>query len=425
MPEARQGLRRAVSRWEIVSYSLNDVIGSGVYLLPAAAAALLGPASLWAVGLAGLAVALIVLCFAEASTHFRETGSGYLYARAAFGDFVGFEVGWMTWLARVASVSSLSAGFAQAVSYWWPGAAQGPGRTVAVLLPLLALTAINVAGVKASIRTSVLMVATKVIPLLIFVGGGIWLVSVETVRSQTATEPGGLVGAALLLLYAYAGFENTPAPAGEFKRPRRDIPFALLTQITLVTVLYVLVQWVVLGTLPEAGSSSTPLADAARRFLGSWGGWMLTVGGAVSILGTNHNTILAGPRYLYALACDGFGPRFLAAVHPRFQTPANAIVLQSAIAIPLALTGTFVGLAALSVVARLVTYLGTTAAVPVLRRKLGSPGGRFRLPGGPVIPIAASLLALAFAASAQPVNLIAAAIALAIGAVLYRFRRRD
>ncbi len=418
-----QGLRRAVSRWEIVSYSLNDVIGSGVYLLPAAAAALLGPTSLWAVALAGLAVLLIVLCFAEASTHFDQAGSGYLYARAAFGDFVGFEVGWMTWLARVASVSSLSAGFAQAVSYWWPGAEQGPGRALAVLVPLLALTAINVAGVKASIRTSVVMVATKVLPLGVFVAGGIWLVSVETVRSQAATEPGGLAGAALLLLYAYAGFENTAAPAGEFKRPRRDIPFALLAQISLVTALYVAVQWVVLGTLPEAGSSATPLADAAARFLGSWGGWMLTIGGAVSILGTNHNTVLAGPRYLFALARDGFGPRFLAGVHPRFRTPANAILLQSAIAIPLALTGTFVGLAALSVVARLVTYLGTTAAVPVLRKKLGSPAGHFRLPGGPLIPIAASLLALMFAASAEPENLVAAAIALAAGAVLYRFRR--
>ncbi len=401
------------------------MIGSGVYLLPAAAAALLGPASLWAVALAGLAVLLIVLCFAEASTYFEEAGSGYLYARAAFGDFVGFEVGWMTWLARVASVSSLSAGFAQAVSYWWPGAQQGSGRVLTVLLPLLLLTAINVAGVKASIRTSVVLVATKVLPLLIFVAGGIWMVSIETVRAQTATESGGLTGAALLLLYAYAGFENTAAPAGEFRRPRHDIPFALLAQISLVTALYVLVQWVVLGTLPEAGASSTPLADAARGFLGSWGGWMLTVGGAVSILGTNHNTVLAGPRYLFALARDGYGPSFLARVHPRFQTPANAILLQSAIAIPLALTGSFYALAALSVVARLVTYLGTAAAVPVLRRKHGSPEGHFRMPGGPAIPIAASLLALMFAASAQAENLIAAAVALAVGAVLYRFRRHS
>ena len=416
-------LERAVRRWQIVGYSLNDVIGSGVYLLPAAATALLGPASIWAVALAGTAVLLIVLCFAEAATHFREPGSGYLYAREAFGDFIGFEVGWMTWLARVASVASLSAGFAQALSYAWPAAEQGWGRWVAVLVPLAALTAINVVGVRASMRTAVFLVVAKVAPLLLFAGVGAFFVSFDRLAAQQATEPGGLAGAALLLLYAYAGFENTSAPAGEFRRPRRDVPFALLAQVALVTGLYVVIQTVVLGTLPGAGESATPLADAARGFLGGWGGWLLTVGAAVSILGTYHNTVLAGPRYLFALARDGFGPGFLSGVHPRFRTPANAILLQSAIAVPLALTGTFVELAALSVVARLATYLGTAAAVPVLRRKLGSPEGRFRLPGGPLIPLAAGLLAVVFAASAQLKSLVAGAIALTVGAAIYRLRR--
>ena len=90
-----------------MALALNDVVGSGVYLLPAAAAAVLGFASLWAVALAGTAVLLIVLCFAEASSHFDEPGGAYLYARNAFGPLIGFEVGWMTWLARVASVASL------------------------------------------------------------------------------------------------------------------------------------------------------------------------------------------------------------------------------------------------------------------------------------------------------------------------------
>ena len=111
------GLRRVVTRWELVGIAINDVIGSGVYLLPAAAAALLGPASLWAVLLAGGAVLLLVLCFAEAASHFDEPGSGYVYTREAFGPFIGFEVGWMTWLARVASVASLSNGFAQAMTF--------------------------------------------------------------------------------------------------------------------------------------------------------------------------------------------------------------------------------------------------------------------------------------------------------------------
>ncbi|HEY7213269.1 MAG TPA: amino acid permease, partial [Thermoanaerobaculia bacterium] len=176
------------------------------------------------------------------------------------------------------------------------------------------------------------------------------------------------------------------------------------------------------GTLPGVVDSKTPLADAAVRFL-PWGGLLMTVGGVISILGTNSNTVLSGPRYLYALARDGFGPAFLARLHPRYRTPAAAIVLQTAIALPLAFTGSFEALATLSAVARLATYFGTALSVPVLRRKL--PPGAVRLPGGPTIPIAAALLCVAFAASANLRNLIAGAIALVVGGAIYALRRKS
>lgn len=214
------------------------------------------------------------------------------------------------------------------------------------------------------------------------------------------------------------------AAAGEFKNPRRDVPFALVAEITLVTLIYAAVQWVALGTLPGLGGSATPLADAARLILGGWAGWVMTAGAVVSILGTNNNTVLAGPRYLYALARDGYGPAFLATLHRRFHTPSAALLLQTAIALPLALAGSFEGLATLSVVARLATYLGTAAAVPVLRRKFAGRGRGFRLPGGPAIPIAAFLLAAGLAASARRENLIAGAVALAVGGLIYLLHRR-
>jgi basic amino acid/polyamine antiporter, APA family len=420
-------LRRVVSRWEIVAFSLNDVVGSGVYLLPAAAAALLGGASLWAVVAAGFAVLLLVLCFAEAASHFDRPGSAYIYTRTAFGELAGFEVGWMTWLARVSSVASLSAGFAQAISYLWPAAERGGGRAAAVALPLLALTVINLVGVKSGARTAVFLAVAKIVPLLIFVGVGIFVMSrqLDAEVLQPDRDTAARLGeAALLLLFAYAGFENTAAPAGEFKNPRRDVPFALLAQIVIVTLLYTGVQAVALGTLPGLATAKTPLADAARLFLGPWGGWLMTVGAAVSILGTNSNTVLAGPRYLFALAEDGFGPAALSYVHPRWRTPAVAILVQTAIALPLALTGSFVGLAALSIVARLATYFGTALAVPVLRRKLGPSPTGVRLPGGPLIPIAAALLCIGLAASATVTNLLAGLLALLAGIPIYLLRRR-
>lgn len=418
------GFRRVVSRWEIVAFSVNDVIGSGVYLLPAAAALILGVASVGAVVAAGFAVLLLVLCFAEASSYFDRPGGAYLYTRTAFGELIGFEVGWMTWIARVASVASLSVGFAQALSYIWPQTTAGLWRALAITVPVLILTLINVIGVKGGVRTAVFLAVSKTVPLLIFIAAGLFAFSPEALAANGAAPRTGTLGeAALLLLFAYAGFENTPAPAGEFKNPKRDVPFALVAQIIIVTLIYSAVQWVALSTLPEVAQSKTPLADSARLFLGGWAGLLMTFGGAVSILGTNSNTVLSGPRYLYALAADGFGPRVLAYVHPRFRTPVVAVLLQTAIALPLALTGSFVELAALSVVARLATYLGTAASVPMLRRKFPDAPGVVRIPGGPVIPVVAALLCIVLAASATPKNLIAGAIAIVVGFLLWLKRR--
>jgi amino acid transporter len=417
--------RRVVSRVEVLALSLNDVVGSGVYLLPAAcAAALAGPASLWGVALAGLAVLLIVLCFAEAASRFDEPGGAYVYAREAWGDLAGFEVGWMTYLTRVATLASLSAGFAQALSWAWPAAGAGAVRGAVIVVPLLVLTAINVAGVKAGARTSSILLVVKLVPLAVFVLFGLFAVDGSLVLAPARVDPAGLGEVALLLLFAYAGFENTAAPAGEYRDPRRDVPFALVAQIGLVTLLYALVQLVALGTLPDLAASRSPLADAARGFLGGWGGAFLTAGAAASILGTAGNTVLSGPRYLYALARDGYGPAFLGRLHSRTRTPAAAIVLTTALVLPLALTGSFAGLAALSVVARLAGYVSTAAAVPVLRRKRPDTSATVRLPLGPTIPIAAVVVSAFLVASATALDLAAGAAALAAGLAVHALRRK-
>ena len=419
----RPTLVRAVTRRQLVGLAINDVIGSGVYLLPAATAALLGPTSTLSVILAGLAVALLVLCFAEASSYFDEPGGAYVYTREAFGRFVGFEVGWMTWLARVASIASLSNGFALALAFLWPAAAEGLPRILVITALIGALTWVNVIGVKEGASTAVALVIAKIAPLVLFVLVGLFFVDWSVVTALETPRPEVLGEAALLLLFAYAGFENTPAAAGEYKNPQRDVPFALLAMIIIVTVLYTAVQLVALGTLPGVADSSSPVAEAARTFMGSAGALLMTLGALISIGGNVGNTVLVGPRYLYALAVDGYGPRVLARVHPRYRTPAAAIVTLSAISLILAVTGSFVQLAMLSVIARLTTYIGTAAAVPILRRRMGDRPGAIRLPGGPTIPILALALSLALLTSASRQNLLAGAIALAVGAVIYRFRR--
>jgi amino acid transporter len=406
-----------------VGLSINDVIGSGVYLLPAAAAALLGAASTLAVILAGLAVGLLVLCFAEAASYFDEPGGGYLYTREAFGRFIGFEVGWMTWLARIASVASLSNGLVLATAFVWPAATSTGPRVMLITATLLFLTCVNVVGVKAGARTAIVLVIAKTAPLVLFVVAGVGFVDWSRVTAWEVPRPGVLGEAALLLLFAYAGFENTPAAAGEYRNPRRDVPVALLIGMLFITVIYSMVQIVSVGTLPGLEQAGAPLAEAARLFMGGGGAMLMTIGAIISIAGNISNTILVGPRYLFALANDGFGPRVLSRVHSRYHTPAAAIVTQSAVSLVLALSGSFVQLAMLSIIARLATYIGTAAAVPVLRRRFGDRRDAVRLPGGAAIPVAAVGLSLVFLASTTWQNLAAGGIALLAGGVIYRFRR--
>ena len=421
--ESPPKLIRAVTRWQVVGLSINDVIGSGVYLLPAAAALLLGPMSIWAVLLAGFAVAVLILCFAEAASYFDEPGGAYLYTKEAFGDFIGFEVGWMTWLARVTSVASLSVGFALAMGYLWPGATEGWGRAAVITSSLAILTWVNVIGVKEGAKMAVILTIAKSLPLILYIGIGVFFINGDLlVEDMPEVSFTSLSEAVLLLLFAYCGFENTPGAAGEFKNPKRDIPFALLAMVALVTLIYTLVQLVAVGTLPGLAQSDSPLAESAAQFAGPGVAVILTVGAMISIFGNVGNSTLVGPRYLYALAQDGFGHKALAKVHPRFRTPAVAIVVQSGIALVLALSGSFVELAMLSIIARLVTYAGTVAAVPLLRKRFGHKKTAFKLPGGNVIPFIALGLCCVFLISATLVNLIAGTLALLVGAALYYFR---
>jgi basic amino acid/polyamine antiporter, APA family len=418
-----------------VALSINDVVGSGVYLiLPVAAAQLLGPASVWAILAAGFAVLLLVLCFAEAGSLFDKPGGAYVYTRAAFGEFVGFEVGWMTWIARVSSIASLSVFFSRAVGYLWEGANHGVGQAATIVLELAFLTWINVRGVKSGARTAVVLAFGKLIPLVLLVLVGVFAIDWSRVFPVPAPASGNFTKAALLVLFAYAGFENTPAAAGEYRNPQRDVPFALIVQIVIVTAIYTLVQLTAIGTLPDLGVSKTPLADAGRLLLGPVGGLLLTVGAALSVLGTNNNTVLAGPRYLYALAESGRLPRVFAKIHPRFRTPYVAILTQSGIALALIAAdftihtvrpsafGVAENLAVLSAIARLATYIGTCLAVPVLRRKMPATPRTIRLPGGPIIPILALVVCLVFLSAAERKNFIAGAIALAVGALIYAGR---
>jgi APA family basic amino acid/polyamine antiporter len=418
--QGEAGLARVLGRWDLTAIGVNQVIGSGIFVLPASVAALVGAASSpWPFLLAAVANLLIVLCFAEVATRFRRAGGPYVYAREAFGPFVGFEVAWMLWLTRLASLAALANALARYLGYFLPGASVGTGRIVVVSLLIGGLALINLLGVRYGSWTVNFFTVSKLAPLAIFILFGVAAVDRSVFSGFTPTIDAATGEAVLLLLmFAFGGFELITLPAGEAKSPRRDVPFALLSTIGIVCVVFVAVQWVAAGTLPGIATSETPVADAAAVFLGPVGGVRGAIGGLISIAGANAGTMLAGPRVTYALAESGQIPSWFGHVHPRFRTPDVSILLYAGIALALAVSGSFEQMAKVSAVARLLFYLATCAALPVLRRSPAQTDG-FRVPGGALVPALAVLVGGAIILGADAVSLLAGAIALVIGAGLY------
>lgn len=421
MSAQTEKLVRTVGFWGLVVMCINAVVGSGVFLLPYESYKLLGPFSLWAPLLFAVPVFILVLCFAEAASHFSEPGGAYLYARTAFGDFVGFETGWMNWLARVTSLASLSNGFVLALAILSPDVKEGALRATIITVSLLILAAIHFVGVKYGAASIYIFTLGKLVPLIGFI-------IIALIAWKTNPLPGSFAlpagdvnwsEAALFMLFLYAGFENLGVPAGEYKNPRRDLPFALLSGILIIAAIYVLVQLGAMSALPDLSTSDRPIASAATELIGPIGGIIVTIGALLSMAGTNSGTMLEGSRMLFALSLDRrMGP--LSYVHPVFRTPTVAIAIHTAAALAFALSGSFRQLALLSAVARLATYLMTCLAVPRLR-KLNEG---FRTPGL-IVPILGTLVGLAFVFSLNAAKLIAAAIALAVGAAIYFVSRPE
>lgn len=417
-PSDAPGLRRALGKWDLTAIGINQVIGSAIFLLPADVAKQVGPWSPLAFMAVGLLSLSIALCFAEVGSRFEATGGPYLPARAAFGRFVGFEVGWMMWFSRVTSQASVVNGLTLALAFYWPALATGIPRGATIIALTLVLTWINVRGIKQSSWVVNGLTIGKLLPLAIFIAAGMWYIEPAHFSTMPPLTQEQVSAAAILLIFAYGGYEVTGVLAGESAHPRRDVPFAFVAVLITVSVVISLTSLVATGILADVGATRTPLADAAALFLGAGGAAMVSIGSVVSITGNNMGQLLNGSRTIFALAENGDLPRWFGKVHPQYRTPSNAILFCSVLALALALYGSFVGLAAVSAIARLVMYLAVCLSTLVLRRR-DPAGAQFTVPFGPVIPVVASIVALGILAGATRQQLISGAAALAAGAVLF------
>jgi APA family basic amino acid/polyamine antiporter len=393
--ESSSGLVRTIGRWSLSALIVNSVIGGGVFGLPSVVAGRLGKYASLAYLLAAAGIALVAACLSEVASQFSETGGPYLYARTAFGRFWGIQIAWMTWLSRLAAASGTANLFATYLAELFPRAVQ-PVYRVTILSTLIGLLAvINYRGVRSATRVSDFLTSVKIFLLLIFIGAGLgWLIA----HGQVAPAPLGhtialrdWLGAILVLVFAYGGFEAVFFASGEMRDPRKDSAAALFYALIVVTTIYTLVQVVINGTLANPTATERPLAESARHIFGNGAAAAIACGALVSIYGYLGANMLHTPRLTFALAERGDFPRFFAAVHPRFRTPHVSIIVYTMLLLTFTVVGNFRWNITLSAVARLLTYASFTAALLVLRKKRPEADA-FRLRGGYLIAI----LTLAF-----------------------------
>ena len=419
---ATPALRRALGKWDLTAIGVNQVIGAAIFLLPADVARLVGnwaPLMFLGVGLASLFVAL---CFAEVGSRFDTTGGPIGPARAAFGRFVGFEVGWMMWFSRVSSGASVINGLAVALGYYWPVLSTGAPRALVILAVLGVLTWVNLRGIKQTSWLVNFFTIGKLLPLAVFVLVGVFFADLSRIVPSGPAPLAQMGTAALLLIFAYGGYEVTGIPAGEASNPKKDVPFAFVAVILIVSGVMTLTAAVATGLLPDVGATRTPIADASALIMGAFGGLLVSVGSVVSMTGNNMGQLLSGSRTVFALAENGDLPRVFARVHPDYRTPYVAIWFTSIVLVVLALTGSFVFLAAVSAVARLVVYLSACGATLRLRRAdmaTRVAPANFTVPLGPVIPVLAILISSSILAGATLQQLLAGVAALAVGGVFF------
>ena len=419
--QKQAGLIRAVRRWDLVALVINCIIGTGIFGLPSQAYALVGAYSLFAFIACALVVVVVAITYAEVAGRFTGTGGAYLYVSEAFGPLVGFEVGWVTYLARVSSIGFACNVLVNYLSYFWPAAGGGVVRGAIMCGVMFLLTGINIMGVgRASVMSDIFTIG-KLVPMALFIGVGLFFIHPQNYSFSHPPAPASFSLVVAQLIFAFTGFELASIATGEAREPQRNIPFAILTAVAVVASFYILIQVVCIGTLKSLGASTKPLSDASQLFMGRIGASIITTGVIISAVGNLIGIVLAGSRLPFAMAEHRYLPQLFSKIHPRFHTPHFAIVLTASIGLILGITGTFTYTLSLTAISKLVTFIGVCAALPALRARGPAPG--FRAPAGTVLSVMAVGLCTWLLVNSGWRGLRDVAIAAAVGLCIYLWYR--
>ena len=417
-------LTRYLRERDLVLITINSIIGAGIFGLPGRLYALTGPWSLVACAACAAFAALVVLCFAEVGSRFRDTGGPYLYAGTAFGPAIGFQVGWLFWLSRVSSFAANANLLLSYLGAFGIEAQVGWLRSTILIGAVLIFATVNCLGIRNAALVNNVLTLGKLLPISLFCIAGLFAIAPARLALGAPPAMAPFSTSVLLLVYAFTGFEMTTAPSGEMRDPRRSLPRALLIAIASVAVIYLAIQAVCIGVLPGLASSSRPVADASELFLGHRGAVLIAAGVAVSITGNLHITMLAASRVVFAMAEHRQLSTRLARTNPRSHAPVAAVLVTAAVMLVMALMGSFIGALTISTVARLLVYVSTCGALPVLRRRPAITGAAFTVPGGWLVSVTAMVVSAWLLIHAPLQELLPVSGAVAVGLIVFSLARR-
>jgi APA family basic amino acid/polyamine antiporter len=423
--ERDTGLVRAVGTGALAAGILNTVVGAGIFAVPGALAASIGSYAPLAFVVCAIAVGSVAICFAEGGSRVATSGGAYGYIEAAFGPLVGYVAGILLLSSDVLACSGIAAALADVMTTLASPNAKAAVHAAVIVGVVGGIALVNVSGVGHGAKLVYGATVLKLIPLVVFVLVGASAVHAASFAVTTEPSTQGLGRALILALFAFSGMEAPLSASGEVSEPARTIPRALAISMISVTVLYILVQVVAQGILgPSLGHSTVPLADAMARVSPALRLLMLG-GAALSMFGWIGSDILGTPRVLFAFARDGMLPRVLGRVHPRTHAPHVAIVSYAALAIALALTGTFAELAVLSTLAVAPLYIaGCGAAFWLARRGVAEAGAPLGFRWLRAAMITGTLSMLAVVTLASRAEILGLASVLAVSTAVYTVQSR-
>lgn len=317
------------------SIVLGNMVGSGVFLLPASLA-LYGAYSLWGWGFSTAGALLLAWVFSSLSRRLPKAGGPYAYPREAFGDFAGFLIAWIYWLSILGTNAAIAVAFASYLADFVPVLASVPllGGLAAIAAVWL-LTGLNIWGVRAAGNMQLITVILKLTPLLALAVFGIFHFDPALLTTSNVTEsPLSAVNtAAAFTMWAFLGLECATVPAGHVKDPEKTIPRATLLGTVIAAAFYIVCTTVVMGIIPASSlaHSNAPFADAAKLLWGSWAGYLIAAAAMISCFGALNGWILMQGQFPQAVANDGLFPK-LFATESRRGTPTLGLVFSSILA---------------------------------------------------------------------------------------------